>query len=44
MRHKKRGSVEKIFASFKPDLVNHHAAHIDVRVSAEIPYLTLKST
>ncbi len=31
------GALQKIFASFKPDLVNHHAAHIDVRVSAENP-------
>ena len=30
-------ALKKIFASFKPDLVNHHAAHIDVRVSAENP-------
>ena len=30
-------ALKKIFSSFKPDLVNHHAAHIDVRVSAENP-------
>lgn len=31
------GAMEKIFSSFKPDLVDHHAAHIDVRVSADDP-------
>lgn len=30
-------AMEKIFSSFKPDLVDHHAAHIDVRVSADDP-------
>lgn len=30
-------AMGKIFSSFKPDVVNHHAAHIDVRVSAEDP-------
>ncbi|WP_462137810.1 NAD-dependent epimerase/dehydratase family protein [Candidatus Mycalebacterium sp.] len=30
-------TLNKIFSLFKPDLVNHHAAHIDVRVSAEDP-------
>jgi len=29
--------LEKIFSSFNPDLVSHHAAHIDVRASAENP-------
>ncbi len=29
--------MERIFSLFKPDLVNHHAAHIDARVSAENP-------
>lgn len=31
------GKLGKIFSTFKPDLVNHHAAQIDVRVSAENP-------
>ena len=31
------GALKKIFASFKPDLVNHHAAQVDVRVSVENP-------
>ncbi len=31
--------MKKIFSSFKPELVNHHAAQIDVRVSAENPAL-----
>lgn len=30
-------AMGKIFPLFKPDMVNHHAAHIDVRVSAENP-------
>ncbi len=30
-------TLRKIFSSFKPDLVNHHAAQIDVRASAEDP-------
>ena len=29
--------VEKIFNSFKPDIVNHHAAQINVRVSVDNP-------
>ncbi|QMU55884.1 MAG: NAD-dependent epimerase/dehydratase family protein [Candidatus Mycalebacterium zealandia] len=31
------GALNKIFSSFKPDIINHHAAQIDVRVSAEDP-------
>ncbi len=30
-------TLEKIFSSFKPDIVNHHAAQIDNRVSAKDP-------
>ena len=29
--------IEKIFSSFKPDIVNHHAAQINVRVSVDDP-------
>jgi UDP-glucose 4-epimerase len=31
------GLVEKIIADYKPDVVNHHAAQIDVRKSVENP-------
>ncbi len=30
-------AADGIFSSFKPDLVNHHAAQADVRISAEDP-------
>lgn len=32
-----RGVVDKIISGFKPDIVNHHAAQIDVRKSVEDP-------